>query len=545
MCTNECKASIASYREAVEKACADDQYDDRGNSTSITASSGVYRPIVLPDYYVTNYNQRCLKDNDGEYCLFHLQSTDTQDECDICGLRMFQTEISNGYFYYDDLAEQYTSLTSSCGVSTLDLPTSTSVVVKRHAALYSLHLSPSTCSSNFLSSSSPSATPTACSDRSAVIQPGDTCDTFAATNNVSTWRMLLENGLQSGCVDTPSNGTLCVTGHCQTHLATANDSCMSLARQYGISITQFITWSSVLNSLCSNFDVLVGHYVCVSYPGNATSQDNPYATSAVGATASIAAPIPTDVAPGTNTNCGKYYRRSCGEDANLAKDNDYCQAIAMAQGIALSDFYFLNPEVDANCTNMWSNYSYCNIETYSGYGGTTGTAAVSATSTAPWWAKLTGTRVAWDDLPLATNLTSWVPIVTPITAPLVPNTRLDCDIYEDNVYGQIPSLWLVAGVSILDFASWNPSVEWFNCTLTNNTRYCTLLGPGYDLTKLPDVPESSYYADVPSNAASNSTHNCYRWYTTPSTGLFLSCSSTAIARSPSTYYCLAMNRNYV
>lgn len=131
MCTDECKSSISAYRKAAENACAEDEFDDRGNSSSITGSSGVYRPIVLPDYYFTNYNQRCLKGNSGEYCLFHLQSTDSQKECDECGLRMFQAEISNGYFYNDDLAEQYSSLTSSCGVSTLDPPTPTSVVVIR------------------------------------------------------------------------------------------------------------------------------------------------------------------------------------------------------------------------------------------------------------------------------------------------------------------------------------------------------------------------------------------------------------------------------
>jgi hypothetical protein len=31
----------------------------------------------------------------------------------------------------------------------------------------------------------------------------------------------------------------------------------------------------------------------------------------------------------------------------------------MAHGISLSDFSFLNPEIDANCTNLYLNYSYC------------------------------------------------------------------------------------------------------------------------------------------------------------------------------------------
>lgn len=130
MCTDECKTSIASYRKAVQKACASDEYDDRGNSTSYVGSSGVYNPIVLPDFYFTNYDQRCLKDSQGNYCYLHLKSTDSQDECDECGLQMFQAEISNGYFYNDDLAEQFSSLTSSCGVSTLSVPTATSVVLR-------------------------------------------------------------------------------------------------------------------------------------------------------------------------------------------------------------------------------------------------------------------------------------------------------------------------------------------------------------------------------------------------------------------------------
>lgn len=131
MCTDECKKSIASYRAAVENACANDEYEDLYESVSAGNSSETYRPIILPDYYFTNYNQRCLKNSEDSYCLFHLQSTDSQDECDSCGLRMFQAELSNSYFYNDDLAEQYSSLTSSCGASTLDLPTPSSVALAR------------------------------------------------------------------------------------------------------------------------------------------------------------------------------------------------------------------------------------------------------------------------------------------------------------------------------------------------------------------------------------------------------------------------------
>ena len=43
------------------------------------------------------------------------------------------------------------------------------------------------------------------------------------------------------------------------------------------------------------------------------------------------------------------------------EDNDYCQGIAMAQGITVSDLLFLNPELNANCRNLYINYSYCQL----------------------------------------------------------------------------------------------------------------------------------------------------------------------------------------
>jgi hypothetical protein len=43
-------------------------------------------------------------------------------------------------------------------------------------------------------------------------------------------------------------------------------------------------------------------------------------------------PVPTTIANGTNTNCGKYY---------LVLPGDECAALSVQQGVALADFYFL------------------------------------------------------------------------------------------------------------------------------------------------------------------------------------------------------------
>ncbi|KAL2843408.1 hypothetical protein BJX68DRAFT_257450 [Aspergillus pseudodeflectus] len=414
MCTEQCKASLKAYREAVEAACVHEE------------AALVYKPIVLPDYYITNYNQRCLRDSNGEYCSLKLQEADSVDHCDECNLWTFREKLDNGYFANDDLLEQYAYQTSSCGVTTIPPPTPSSVLLS--------------------SAPAPTARRRPCAGRRVPIQPGDTCDSFALAHNLSTYRLLIDNGLQSGCTDFPTEGSLC-----------------GLASRYGITITQFRTWNQVLNARCGNLDILVGHIACVGYPGEATSTENRYATKPAGGTAPAAAPAPANLAPGVNTNCAKYYQ---------VKEGDYCAVIAMKNAIVINDFYFLNPGIDKNCTNLRPHYNYCvypvgNIETYPGYAATS--------------------------LPIATTL------------PLANGTRKDCKVYEDSKRGEIPCDWLRGVKSLLNFEDWNPSVVWWNCTLANNTRYCVSL---WD-PALEEDDEDEWDLDPPENAAPGSTEACY------------------------------------
>jgi hypothetical protein len=101
-----------------------------------------------------------------------------------------------------------------------------------------------------------------------------------------------------------------------------NDACQSIATRYGISITQFTSWSYILNPICSNFNLLVGQQACVSYPGGAPSETNTYGSGAAEGSASTPAPVPTDVAPGVDENCGRCYliNRAVAPDSILKAD---------------------------------------------------------------------------------------------------------------------------------------------------------------------------------------------------------------------------------
>lgn len=169
--------------------------------------------------------------------------------------------------------------------------------------------------------------------------------------------------------------------------------------------------------------------------------------------ASTTAAVPTDLATNTNTRCAMYYKTSLG---------DYCNMIIIKYGISLDDFLFLNPSVNANCTNLWADTSYCveavgDIETYSGmpaYVTATATYVSLAGDPATTWPSINYTT------PSATALATSLPLAT--------DTRSDCWQYFNGTkyIGRISSgSYLtsdcdlaahVFDVTLEDLGVWNP-----------------------------------------------------------------------------------------
>jgi len=152
--------------------------------------------------------------------------------------------------------------------------------------------------------------------------------------------------------------------------------------------------------------------------------------------------------------------------------------------ISLSDFYFLNPELNSNCTNLWANASYCilpvgDISTYAGYGG-------AATTTIPG---PTGTVFNYSTLPTATWPSAIVPSATATGYPLANNTRKDCVTYYNNDNQTCLYLSILYNIALTDFVLWNPSTGntttlntdgWDGCTMVAGKRYCAQLNTSED-----------------------------------------------------------------
>ena len=98
---------------------------------------------------------------------------------------------------------------------------------------------------------------------------------------------------------------------------------------------------------------MAGTQICVSAPGEVFPAQNitgPYYNGTSTITSTPVAAVPTDVAQHVNPYCARYY---------TTVEGDYCNLVIMKFAISLDDFLFLNKDVNANCTNLLAQYSYC------------------------------------------------------------------------------------------------------------------------------------------------------------------------------------------
>ncbi|GME35766.1 LysM domain-containing protein [Neofusicoccum parvum] len=276
---------------------------------------------------------------------------------------------------------------------------------------------------------------------------------------------------------------LCIANACTVVTVSANDTCKSISRAANITEAQLHAWNPIINYGCYNIESMEGTQLCVSAPGMEFVP--PPTTDLAPITPTTAAPVPTDAASGSNNYCARWYDVQPG---------DYCNLLTLKFGISLEDFVFLNPSINANCTNLLADESYCvqavgDIDTYSGRPGYS-----TATPTAPF------TGIPFTALPDATE-TPYARLYP--LAPLANDTRDDCSAYfvgDDYQYNLSGTRW--AGncafaaqdynVTVEDLGIWNPSLANSSapdCAFTLGLRYC---GSWYDQPKnypTPTTPE--------------------------------------------------------
>jgi hypothetical protein len=162
--------------------------------------------------------------------------------------------------------------------------------------------------------------------------------------------------------------------------------------------------------------------------------------------------------------------------------------------ITLTEFYFLNPSLDTDCTNLWLATSYCvasvgDVVTYPGY-------PISSAPPLPY--TLTADAFTTESWSTVTPVVIYYPVQT--VQPLAPGTLSTCHVYQngtdppvfvdqsisenvgdmyDESYSWCNTTALMYGETLDNLLLWNPSLvpgnATGNCTLLPGFRYCAQL----------------------------------------------------------------------
>lgn len=200
---------------------------------------------------------------------------------------------------------------------------------------------------------------------------------------------------------------------------------------------------------------------------------------------------------------------------------DYCNLLVLRFGISLSDFTFLNPDINPNCTNLFAQESYCvepvgDINSYPGYGGVTPLG------------NLTGTAGSFSSFSAATYIPT---LFAGYNRTLANGTVTTCSDYlngadyQEDLTGTFyaSNCQLAAsvyGITVANLVVWNPSLDSnaSSCAFDATAWYCAGYGGDYPDLANDTVPDdgnataTTTVASPPGPTQSGEPADCNSWY---------------------------------
>ncbi|KAJ7222200.1 hypothetical protein GGX14DRAFT_352573 [Mycena pura] len=332
------------------------------------------------------------------------------------------------------------------------------------------------------------------------------CSDLAKQNSVTVPDILDSNPSISAlaCASGLASGTtVCLPQACTLYTVKANQTCDDILADVNqnnlvggnvtINTQQFMSFNLALLPNCANLPLFPT--ICISPHGGFTDLGNGGGLAVPTATPTATVAPPGQTPPGTTANCGAWY---------FVEPGNFCQQVALNNSITLDDFITLNPEIDANCTNLWAEYFYC-VAPFP---------PLSATSTVPM---VTSNATAVGTLLVMSLTTATTPLTTQNLASAT----------------GIPAPTQIAAGTVTSGCAWYYTMDaGFNCTWIES--YFNISEADFNLWNYnpnppcPNLnPGSAYCVQVlnntlinpptPTNAAKGSAPSgCMEWYTVAS-----------------------------
>ncbi|CAK7221307.1 hypothetical protein SBRCBS47491_004483 [Sporothrix bragantina] len=343
VCAASCGQSLQAWYTAVNKQCA-----------GRTWASGA--PLAMSGGYIWyGYNETCQKES-------------TAASAAYC------TDVIDGFSLTDTLSDMpITELCSTCYLGRLQMMQASSYSIFNIDTFFQAALKAAVAQCSYKGPTStptvlipvPSATPICVSGKHRTTVAGDTCDSIALAESVSTSSLFLGNqAALTTCSGTLAAGiNLCIPLTCSTYQLSPGDTCLSASVSAGVDdITKFNSW---INARCDNLytaNATMGSILCTSplggvwLPGKPTNTSSfpgsGNGTSVYGSTP-VAPPVGANAAPNTTEYCAGWHVTVAG---------DTCASVTLDSGIALNLFWMANPSVNftGDCTaSLIVGAAYC------------------------------------------------------------------------------------------------------------------------------------------------------------------------------------------
>ncbi|KAM7203245.1 hypothetical protein V8F33_002236 [Rhypophila sp. PSN 637] len=387
VCATGCRSSLTSLRSQILLDCSEP-------TDVMVDGTMAYPATYFVDRFLHAHDCSCFKDQ----------------------LGLFASQLSSPFEYADALADEFTSLTASCGASgysfTSPAPYGSTITITR-----TIQLPEGTETASVATSSTP-PNPTPACNRPYTVQPGDTCISISEENQVSTYGLIHSNNI---------------------------DSCSKVVEEHEIDMIDWLTWNPIFDSYCTNAGPQFTNWtMCVSPPGGALS------------------PPPV---PSAATSCTAWVNY---EGSGLSSKEDVvnkCWYVAADNNIRLGQLLEWNPPLDTqteggNCT-LSQGFSYCvgaeeeEAEEWMPIGdaNSTSSAVTDTTSNTSSVSHSTTTNIT------TTTTTSTTTMGVEPPAPIQPGIIDGCTAYNEVVSGD--GCWAISnqyGIDLSDFYLWNPGV---------------------------------------------------------------------------------------
>lgn len=241
VCSTNCTNSLLSFQADVDTACGNTTYNFPGN-VSQTVQTFV-EPLVWA------LEAACTTSN-SIYCLPAVVTGNVSD-CSPCMYKYEAAMLDSPYGQVRYSPDTYSSLLSSCGAVASSYPfTDTAVATVLPSATASATVSvtaTATCSSYY------------------IVESGDTCQSIATANSISTANFVIDNNLSTLNCSVQVGQQVCLGAECALYEVQANDTCSSILQNETFYQVQLTSWNPSVTILFFQTLLIDYTYITFSY----------------------------------------------------------------------------------------------------------------------------------------------------------------------------------------------------------------------------------------------------------------------------------------